>query len=196
MNSSNVFYHGNWAWVGFEKLPIWAFQAQKPCLWRFDLSPRLLCTNISTFWVRVPSNFYQHHYRPIWQKPKSKKPGVFVVLFTLQEKPITFGGFGTKSACAKKPESHTDVLVSGAYARLLSTFDHTRVVRITSRAAVGWFRWRSGTTWQKTRIIPCEIGAGVYIGKKPVKFRRSFKKSRCGGGFFDSGFLECLGEVA
>ena len=41
-----------------------------------------------------------------------------------------------------------------------------------------------------------EIGASVYIGKKPVKFRRSFKKSRCGGGFFDSGFLECLGEVA
>ena len=41
-----------------------------------------------------------------------------------------------------------------------------------------------------------EIGVSVYIGKKPVKFRRSFKKSRCGGGFFDSGFLECLGEVA
>ena len=41
-----------------------------------------------------------------------------------------------------------------------------------------------------------EIGASVYIGKKTVKFRRSFKKSHCGGGFFDSGFLECLGEVA
>ena len=41
-----------------------------------------------------------------------------------------------------------------------------------------------------------EIGASVYIGKKPVKFRRSFKKSRCRVGFFDSGFLECLGEVA
>ena len=41
-----------------------------------------------------------------------------------------------------------------------------------------------------------EIGASVYIGKKPVKFWRSFKKSRCGGGFFDSGFLECLGVVA
>ena len=41
-----------------------------------------------------------------------------------------------------------------------------------------------------------EIGASVYIGKKPVKFRRIFKKSRCGGGIFDSGFLECLGEVA
>ena len=72
-----------------------------------------------------------------WQKPKTQKPGFFVVPFTLPEKPITFGVFGTKSACAKKPESHTDVLVSGAHARLLSTFDRTRVVRITSRAAVG-----------------------------------------------------------
>ena len=34
-----------------------------------------------------------------------------------------------------------------------------------------------------------EIGMSVYIGKKPVKFRRSFKKSRCGGGFFDSFFF-------
>ena len=34
-----------------------------------------------------------------------------------------------------------------------------------------------------------EIGASVYIDKKPVKFRRSFKKSRCGGGFFDSFFF-------
>ena len=66
-----------------------------------------------------------------------KNLGFFVVPFTLPEKPITFGVFGTKSACAKKPESHTCVLVSGAHARLLSTFDRTRVVRITSRAAVG-----------------------------------------------------------
>ena len=133
---------------------------------------------------------HRHHKAHLhWQKQKSKKPGFFVVPFTLPEKPITFGVFGTKSACAKKPESHTCVLVSGAHARLLSTFDRTRVVRITSRAAVGWFRWRSRTTWPKTRIIPCEIGAGVYIGKKTVKFRRSFKKSRCGGGFFDSFFF-------
>ena len=34
-----------------------------------------------------------------------------------------------------------------------------------------------------------EIGASVYIGKNSVKFRRSFKKSRCGGGFFDSFFF-------
>ena len=130
-----------------------------------------------------------------WQKPKSKKPGFFVVPFTLPEKPITFGVFGTKSACAKKTRiSLSCVLVSGAHARLLSTFDRTRVVRITSRAAVGWFRWRSRVT--KNPNNTGEIGASVYIGKKPVKFRRSFKKSRCGGGFFDSGFLECLGEVA
>ena len=37
----------------------------------------------------------------------------------------------------EKPESHTGFLVSGAHARLLSTFDRTRVVRITSRAAEG-----------------------------------------------------------
>ena len=47
-----------------------------------------------------------------------------------------------------------------------------------------YVRWRSRTTWPKIRIIPgfffifffYEIGASVYIGKKPVKFRRSFKK--------------------
>ena len=61
-----------------------------------------------------------------WQNPKSKKPGFFVVPFTLPEKPITFGFFGTKSAFAKKPESHTVFfLVSGAHAWLLSTFDRT-----------------------------------------------------------------------
>ena len=45
-------------------------------------------------------------------KTKIPKTWVFVVPFTLPEKPITFRVFGTKSACAKKPESHTCVLVS------------------------------------------------------------------------------------
>ena len=53
----------------------------------------------------IPDKAHLH-----WQKPKSKKPGFFVVPFTLPEKPITFWVFGTKSACAKKPESHTCVL--------------------------------------------------------------------------------------
>ena len=41
-----------------------------------------------------------------------------------------------------------------------------------------------------------EIGASVYTGKKPVKFRQSFKKSRCGGvfrfGFFGVFRGSCL----
>ena len=41
-----------------------------------------------------------------------------------------------------------------------------------------------------------ERGASVYIGKKTVKNRRSFKKPHFRGGFFDSGFLQCLGAVA
>ena len=121
-------------------------------------------------------------------KTKIKKTWVYVVPFTLPEKPITFWVFGTKSACAKNPESHTCVLVSGAHARLLSTFDRTRVVRITSRAAVGVIPLKVTYHVTKNPNNTGEIGASVYIGKKPVKFRRSFKKSRCRGGFFDSGF--------
>ena len=44
-----------------------------------------------------------------WQKPKS----MGFLLYRLHCLPITFEGFGTKSACAKKPE-YTCVLVSGA----------------------------------------------------------------------------------
>ena len=124
-----------------------------------------------------------------WQKPKSKKPGFFVVPFTLPEKPIAFGVFGTKSACAKKPESHTCVLVSGAHARLLSTFDRTRVVRITSRAAVGWFRSRSRTMWPKTRIIPARLEIGVYIGKKTSEISAEFQKITLRRWVFRFGFF-------
>ena len=116
--------------------------------------------------VRAYELRLKHEAHLHWQKPKSKKPGFFVVPFTLPEKPITFGVFGTKSACAKKPESHTCVLVSGAHARLLSTFDCTRVVRITSRATVGWFRWRSRATWPKTRIIPARLERAFTLAKK------------------------------
>ena len=77
--------------------------------------------------------------RPIYigknQNPKNL--GFLLYCLHCQKKPITSGFFGTKSVCAKNPESHTGVLVSGAHARLLSTFDRTRVVRITSRAMVG-----------------------------------------------------------
>ena len=63
------------------------------------------------------------------------------------------------------------------------------VVHITSRAAVGWFRRRSRTTWPKTRIIPARLEQAFTLAKKNLKNRQSFKKSHSGGGFFDSGFF-------
>ena len=129
--------------------------------------------------------------RPIYigkyQNPKNL--GFFVVPFTLPEKPITFGVFGTKSACAKKPESHTCVLVSGAHERLLSTFDRTRVVRITSRAAVGWFRWRSRTTWPKTRITPARLERAFTLAKNQWNFGGVSKNHAAEVGFSIQVFL-------
>ena len=143
--------------------------------------------------VRWPQEFLKFAIaiRPIYigknQNPKNL--GFLLYRLHCQKKPITFWVFGTKSACAKKPESHTCVLVSGAHARLLSTFDRTRVVRITSRAAVGWFRWRSRTTLPKTRIIPARLERAfkITLAKNQWNFGRVSKNHRCGGGFFDSG---------
>ena len=63
------------------------------------------------------------------------------------------------------------------------------VVRITSRGRGRVIPLKVTYHVTKNPNNTGEIGASVYIGKKPVKFRRSFKKSRCGGGFFDSGFF-------
>ena len=135
---------------------------------------------------KIIKGWHKCDYRPIYigknQNPKNL--GFFVVPFTLPEKPITFGVFGTKSACAKKPESHICVLVSGAHARLLSTFDRTRVVRITSRAAVGWFRWRSRTTWPKTRIIPARLERAFTLAKNQWNFGGVSKNHAAEVGFF------------
>ena len=70
---------------------------------------------------------YQN-YRPIYigKTQKSTKNLVFVVVpFTLPEKPITFGFFGTKAHARKTPNLILFFGVSGAHARLLSTFDRT-----------------------------------------------------------------------
>ena len=93
-----------------------------------------------------------------------------------------------KSACAKKPESHTGFFGKWC-ACVTSLYLWPYVVRITSRAAVGWFRRRSRTTWPKNPNNTGEIGAGVYIGKKTLKNRWSFKKSHSGGRFFYSVFF-------
>ena len=144
--------------------------------------------------VHVQSLHQKAHLH--WQKPKSKKPGFFVVPFTLPEKPITFGVFGTKSACAKKPR--------------ISYWCFGKWCACATSLYLWPYMCSAHYVAGRGRVIPLkvtyhvtknpnntgEIGASVYIGKKTVKFRRSFKKSRCGDGFFDSGFLECLGEVA
>ena len=71
----------------------------------------------------------------------------------------------------------------------------TRVVRITSRAAVGWFRWRSCITWPKTQILILrrDWSERLPLAKTSEILRRSFKKSRCGGGFsrFGSKITRC-----
>ena len=141
-----------------------------------------------------PGELYKAHLH--WQKPKSKKPVFFVVPFTLPEKPITFGVFGTKSACAKKPWiSYWCFGKWCACATSLYLWPYTCSAHyVAGRGQVIPLKVTYHVT--KNPNNTGEIGASVYIGKKPVKFRRSFRKSCCGGGFFDSGFLECLGEVA
>ena len=137
------------------------------------------------------------HIRPIYigknQILIKKNLVFFVVPFTLPEKPIKFGVFGMNSACAKTPESHTCVLVSGAHARLLSTFDRTRV-RITSRAVVGWFRWRSRTTWPKTRIIPARLERAFTLAKNQWNFGGVSKNHAAEVGFSIQVFFSVRGS--
>ena len=131
-----------------------------------------------------------HHKAHLhWQKPKSKKPGFFVVPFTLPEKPITFGVFGTKSACAKNPRiSYWCFGKWCACATSLYLWPYTCSAHyVAGRGRVIPLKVTYHVT--KNPNNTGEIGASVYIGKTPVKFRRSFKKSRCGGGFFDSFFF-------
>ena len=55
------------------------------------------------------------------------------------------------------------------------------------------------TSHQNRQLIRGERGEqAFYIGKKPVENPAGRKKhpTHFGGGFFDSGFLQCLGVVA
>ena len=136
-------------------------------------------------------SLYQAHLH--WQKPKSKKPGFLVVPFTLPDKPITFGH---EKRMRENPRiSYWCFGKWCAYATSLYLWPYTCSAHyVAGRGRVIPLKVMYHVT--KNPNNTGEIGASVYIGKKPVKFRRSFKKSRCGDGFFDSGFLECLGDVA
>ena len=81
-------------------------------------------------------------------------------------------------------------MVSGAHARLLSTFDRTlcavrRGPRVIPQKVTSYVTKNPNNT--------SERGASVYNGKKTVKNRRSFKRSHFGGGLSIQFFLQCLG---
>ena len=106
-------------------------------------------------------------------KTKIKKTWVFCCTVYTARKTHNIRGFWHEKRMREKTRISyfsSCVLVSGAHARLLSTFDRTRVVRIMSRAAVWWFRWRSHTTWQKTRIIPARLEWAFTLAKNQWNF--------------------------
>ena len=112
--------------------------------------------------------------RPIYIGKNQNPKNLGFVPFTLPEKPniqvfwhekrmrekirISYWFFGKWCACAT------------------SLYLWPYVVRITSRAAVGWFRRSSCTAWPKTQIIPVRLEQAFTLAKKTLKNRRSFKK--------------------
>ena len=148
------------------------------------------------FVINLKSSSLQKIGLPIyinWQKPKSKKPGFVVVPFTLPEKTHNIRGFWHEKRMREKPR--ISYLCFGkwcACATSLYLWPYTCSAHyIAGRGRVIPLKVTYHVT--KNPNNTGEIGASVYIGKKPVKFQRSFKKSRCGGGFFDSFFFVCLG---
>ena len=99
--------------------------------------------------------------------PKLQKIWLGFLLYRLHCQNLThnirgFNGTRLHAHCAKKPVNR-DILqavlrkwcASARQTHHDLMLDRTRVVRITSRAAVGWFRWMSRTTWPKISwIIP------------------------------------------
>ena len=73
--------------------------------------------------------------RPIYIGKNQNPKNLGFLLYRLHcQKTHNIRGFWHEKRMREKTESHTDVLVSGAHAQLLSSFDRTRVVRITSRS--------------------------------------------------------------
>ena len=117
-------------------------------------------------------------------KTKIQKTWVFCCTVYTARKTHKHSGFLAWKAHARKNPN-----LSGAHERLLSTFDRTRVVRITSRAAVGWFRWRSRITWPKTWIIPARLERAFTLAKNQWNFGGVSKNHAAEVGFFDSVFF-------
>ena len=68
-------------------------------------------------------------------------------------------------------------------------------VRFTSRAAVGWFRWRSRTTWPKTRIIPARLERAFTLAKNQWNFGGVSKNHAAEVGFSIRVFWSVYGKL-
>ena len=121
-------------------------------------------------------------------KTKIQKTWVFCCTVYTARKTHNIRGFWHEKRMREKTWISYLCFGNGAHARLLSTFDRTRVVRITSRAAVGWFRWRSRTTWPKTRIIPARLERAFTLAKTS-EISAEFKKITLWRWVFRFGFF-------
>ena len=129
-------------------------------------------------------------------KTKIQKTWVFccTVLFTLPEKPITFWFLGKKSACAKK--TWISYWFFGKWCACATpVYLWPYVVRSTSRTA-GDSAEGHVPRDQKPEYYRWAGSKRLHWPKNSEKTWQSFKKPHFGGGFFYSGFLQCVGVVA
>ena len=106
-------------------------------------------------------------------KTKIQKTWVFCCTVYTARKTHNIRGFWHEKRMREK--TRISYLCFGKWCACATSLYHwpyvrTRVVRITSRAAVGWFRWRSRTTWPKTRIIPARLERAFTLAKNQWNF--------------------------
>ena len=101
-------------------------------------------------------------------KAKIKKPGFFVVPFTLPEKPLTFSFFWQEKRMRKK--TWISYCFFGKWcACAISLYLWPYVVRSMLRAAGDSADWRSRPTWPKTWIIPVSGERAFTLAKNQWK---------------------------
>ena len=118
-----------------------------------------------------------------------QKPGFFVVPFTLPEKPITFMGFWHEKRMREK--TWISYLCFGkwcACATSLYLWPYTCSAHyVAGRGRV--IRWRSRTTWPKTRIIPARLERAFTLAKKNCDISAEFQKITLRRWVFRFGFF-------
>ena len=109
---------------------------------------------------------FNHEAHLHWQKPKIQTTWVFCCTVYTARKTHNIA---CRKAHARKNPNPILFFFGKWCACATSLYLWPYVVRITSRAAVGWFCRRSRTTWPKTRIIPARLEQAFTLAKKPWK---------------------------